>query len=276
MVTNRVNTMVVSSRLDSRELAMMVLAWELEIGSRPRSMSWLIREIVGAMAEMMHKKHGQAVEVDSHQAAFDIIEGRDLRAHSIGSLHALTRGLQAEGLEPSVPDESEYFSSNKILTDAIAVGKRLGQSDEEITERVGAMAAKQERERIQKEQEDRDAREQRNREQLSGWRAQDQARRQAPELTPEQKTANFEASVVKELGNEWEGPIHKIVIENTRKLWMIRTPEGTEAEFDAWLLRMVEMAKPDIDTRQERFRESLEEQEREKALRKQAKEAVAG
>jgi hypothetical protein len=272
MVTNRVNTMVVSSRLDSRELAMMVLAWELEIGSRPRSMSWLIREIVGAMAEMMHKKHGQAVEVESHQAAFDIIEGRQLRAHSTGSLHALTKGLQMEGLAPSVVDDTEFFNSNKLLLAAIDAGKKLGQSDEEITERVGAIAAKQMKER----QKDKAAKQQHAKDQILGWHKQDQARKQEPELTPEQKTANFEASVVKELGNEWEGPVHKIVIENTRKLWMVRTPEGSEADFDAWLLRMVERARPDIDTRQERFKASLEEQEREKIQKKQAKEAVGG
>ena len=57
---------------------------------------------------------------------------------------------------------------------------------------------------------------------------------------------------------------------------MVRTPEGSEADFDAWLLRMVERARPDIDTRQERFKASLEEQEREKIQKKQAKEAVGG
>ena len=276
MVTNRVNTMVVSSRLDSRELAMMVLAWELEIGSRPRSMSWLIREIVGAMAEMMHKKHGQAVEVESHQAAFDIIEGRDLRAHSIGSLHALTRGLQAEVLAPAIAEETQGVTNDMVLLNAIKAGRAMGRSDEEIQASITPMAEKYAEEERQAKQAREDEIERDREAQYSSWRAQDQAMKQKPELTPEQRTANYEGSVIKELGNEWGGPAHNITIKEIRRIYIERTPEATEAEFDAWLARMVEAAKPEIDTRKERFKESLEMQEREKAARKQAKEAVAG
>jgi hypothetical protein len=272
MVTNRVNTMVVSSRLDSRELAMMVLAWELEVGSRPRSMSWLIREIVGTMAELMHKKHGEDVEVGSHQDAFDIIEGRQLRAHSIGSLHALTRGLQAEGLAPSVAEEPRELTSDKMLLSAIKAMRNQGKSEGEISEQLAPLAEKFAEEDRQKEQDRLAAEKRSHEEQIAKFKQQ--ALHKEPELTPEQRTANFEASIVRELGDEWEGPIHKIVIENTRKLWMARTPEGTEAEFDAWLARMKDAAQPKIDSRAERNAVAYETQERERQARKQAKEAV--
>jgi hypothetical protein len=275
MIKDRENTLVVSARIDARDLATIIKAWEIDVGGRPRSTSWLVREVIGAMADLMEQRHGQAVKIESHQHAYEVVDGANLSAHSTRSLRAITKGMQSEGLAAPIAEGPKEIKSDELLLRAIRGLRSQGKSEEEITERIAPLAEKFESEDAQKERARLDAEKQAHRDQIEIWHKQDQARKQEPEITPEQKTANFEASVVKELGNEWEGPIHKIVIENTRKNYMQRTPEATEAEFDAWLLRMVERAKPEIDTRAQRNADAYEVQERERAARKEAREAVA-
>ena len=275
MIKDRENTLVVSARVDARDLATIIKAWEIDVGGRPRSTSWLVREVIGAMADLMEQRHGQAVKIESHQHAYEVVDGANLSAHSTRSLRAITQGMQSEGLAPAIAEGPRNIKSDELLLSAIKMLRSQGKSEEEITERMAPLAEKFESDDAQKERARLAAEKQAHRDQIEIWHKQDQARKQEPELTLEQRTANFEASVIKELGDEWEGPIHKTVIKNTHANYMQRTPEATEAEFDAWLAKMVEAAKPEIESRAQRNADAYEMQERERALRKQAREAVA-
>jgi hypothetical protein len=160
----------------------------------------------------------------------------------------------------------------EMLNEATSMMRRRGDSAEDIDIARDKLVGSYQQRNRQKERERVAAEKQAHEEQITKFKQQ--AAFKEPELTPEQRTANFEGSVIKELGDEWEGPIHKRVIENTRANYMKRTPDATDEEFDAWLANMVEAAKHAIESRAERNKEAYEVQERERALRKQAKEAV--
>ena len=92
----RVNSLVVSARVDARDIATVIKGWQKELGTTPRSTSELIKEIIGVVADSMLAKHGQDVAVSSHDEALDVIERAQLNAHSTRSRRALSRGMQAD------------------------------------------------------------------------------------------------------------------------------------------------------------------------------------
>ena len=92
----RVNSLVVSARVDARDIATVIKGWQIELGTTPRSTSELIKEIIGVMADTMLAKHGQDVAVESHDEALEVLEQSQLKAHSTRSRRALGRGMQAD------------------------------------------------------------------------------------------------------------------------------------------------------------------------------------
>ena len=92
----RTNSLVVSARVDARDIATVIKGWQKELGTTPRSTSELIKEVIGVVADSMLAKHGQEVMVNSHDEALDVIEQSQLRAHSTRSRRALGRGMQSD------------------------------------------------------------------------------------------------------------------------------------------------------------------------------------
>ena len=92
----RTNSLVVSARVDARDVATVIRGWQIELGSLPRSTSELIKEVLGIVADSMLAKHGQEVAINSHDEALDVIEQAQLNAHSTRSRRALSRGMQSD------------------------------------------------------------------------------------------------------------------------------------------------------------------------------------
>jgi hypothetical protein len=242
-----------------------------ELGLAPQSTRGLLN-----MARSLQTEHmAQSGNMESvikhlrHVATGSGMAGQDMQMSVAQEVMDMSTTQRAPSMAQKLDIDDDDM---EMLNEATSMMRRRGDSTEDIDIARDKLIGSYQQRNRQKERERVAAEKKAHEEQIAKFKQQ--ALHKEPELTPEQRTANFEASVVKELGNEWEGPIHKIVIENTRKLWMIRTPEGTEAEFDEWLARMVEAAKPEIDTRAQRNADAYEAQERERAQRKQAKEAV--
>jgi len=95
MAIKRENTLVVTARIDARDLATVVKWWTKTLGGRPNSMSFLVKEVIGQMADIMVREHPDVL-VDSQQEAFEVIEASMLNARTSKSQRAISRGLQRE------------------------------------------------------------------------------------------------------------------------------------------------------------------------------------
>jgi hypothetical protein len=96
---------------------------------------------------------------------------------------------------------------------------------------------------------------------------------QTQELTQEQRIQNFETSVVKNLIDVWESDLQAKYVDQTRPHYMRVFSEDNEEHYQKWLEELVEVARPGIDKREEDNKAMYEQQERERAARKQAKAA---
>ena len=268
----RENTIVVSSRLDARDLATVVLAWEQAVGGRPRSMSWLVREAIGTMSDLMEQKYGDLVKIESHQHAYEVIDGADLNARSTRALQAITKGMQNEIMNPASQHEPKQLQDDEMLLFAIKNMRSQGKSEDEITERMAPLMDSLAEQTRQKEAERVAAEKQAHEEMIAKFKQSKEIENVV--LTPEQKLANYEESIVERMGEEWEGPIHSIFVKQIRSGYLRHFPDLTEEEFAEKLVPLLELAKPAIETRAERNKERLEQQEREKQAKRNAKAAV--
>jgi hypothetical protein len=94
-MVERQSSLVVSARVDARDVATLALAWSRQTGVGPKSTSLLVKESLGLLRDMIVEKSPDLV-VESVEQAYEIISSMDLVAHSDRSKRTLTRALQAE------------------------------------------------------------------------------------------------------------------------------------------------------------------------------------
>jgi len=278
MIRDRENTIVVSSRCDARDIATLIKAWEIDVGGRPRSTSWLLREVAGAMADLMVQRHGDAVKVETHQEAYEVIDGAQLNAHSTRSLRAITRGMQNEVLSPSTQCEPKKLQNDEMLLFAIKTMRQQGVSEEEIAERMAPTAASLEEQDLQRAAEERAKKDADYKTQMSKMHQHLKEGRIEKEqgLTHEQLFQNFTNSTVEMLEDFWETELQDRHVETNKQRYMDKwCPGATEDDYDKWLEPLLELARPKIESRAEDLRKLYEHQEREKKAKREAKAAVA-
>jgi hypothetical protein len=91
----RENTIVVSVRMDARDLAVLIRWWRKQMGDQPMSTSGLVKESLGVLVDMGIKQWPE-LAVESQQEAYDEIEQSRLNVRSTRSRRAMGRGLQRE------------------------------------------------------------------------------------------------------------------------------------------------------------------------------------
>ena len=120
----RQNSTVITARVDARDLATICQWWNKTLGDRPNSMSFLIKEVVGQMADIMVREHPDVL-VDSHQQALEVIEQNMLSARTTKSKRAISRALQTEQATLGAGDaQYDHMPGQSINKDILEVNKK--------------------------------------------------------------------------------------------------------------------------------------------------------
>jgi hypothetical protein len=138
---NRQNTLVVSARVDARDLATLAKWWQKQMGGQPTSTSALVKESLGALVDMVVQQFPDML-VESQQEAFEIIEHSRLRANATRSIRAMSRGLALEQATPGqgfdkYDDEEAQLPDTHLGVDMVEARRIL---DEKLQANIIAKA----------------------------------------------------------------------------------------------------------------------------------------
>ena len=137
----RETSIVVSARVDARDLATIVQAWTRQTGLVPRSTSQLIKDCLGVLAESFIGQD-PSIAVQDHEHAFQVIERAQLNARSDRSRRAMLGAVQQDQLRFMGQAEqsfdtarSSYDEQIEMIEATCEAARKMGESEESINKR---------------------------------------------------------------------------------------------------------------------------------------------
>jgi hypothetical protein len=138
---SRETSIVVSARVDARDLATLVKAWTQQTGMPPRSTSQLVKEALGVLADSFTSQD-RSLAVTDHEQAFQVIERAQLNARSDRSHRAMFRASQSEQVSFATQSgqditqlRSSYEEQLEMIEATCQAARKMGESEESIAAR---------------------------------------------------------------------------------------------------------------------------------------------